>query len=201
MVGSEDPAGASSRGEPCGPDVDETCPGPRAHRHPPFGQAVGFLLSQLGFEVSRRFGLLMAEVGLEPRHFAVLRAIEAHDGSPQNTVGEVLRIPASSMVGIVDHLEGLGVVERRPHPSDRRSRTLHLTEHGRGVLDRAVDLAMGFEDVMTAGLAPAQRAELTGMLTTVAANLGLGAGQHPGSTDDPDPAHPGSPHGAETAAN
>ena len=160
--------------------------GPRAKGRPPFGQAVGFLLSQLGFETSRRFGGLMSEVGLEPRHFAVLRAIEAMEGSAQNTVGDRLRIPASSMVAIVDHLEQLKLVERRLHPSDRRSRTLHLTDHGKEVLDRAVEVAMGFDATLNAGLSAAQQRQLISMLSTVADNLGLTAGLHPANSSDGD---------------
>jgi len=144
-------------------------------------QAVGFVLSQLGFETSRRFGLLMAEVELEPRHFALMRAIEAYAGQSQHAIGGWLRIPASSMVAIVDHLEDRGLVERRPHPSDRRSRTLHLTDAGVSVLTRATELAMGLEQTVCAGLSPHQRQELLDRLGAVATNLGLVQGLHPGT--------------------
>jgi DNA-binding MarR family transcriptional regulator len=173
------------------PAIDAPAGAP-AKRRPPFGQAVGFLLSQLGFETSRRFGGLMNDVGLEPRHFAVLRAIESMEGSAQNTVGDHLRIPASSMVGIVDHLEQLHLVERRLHLTDRRSRTLHLTPHGKNVLDRAVEVAMGFESTLNAGLTAAQRQELIALLSRVADNLELTAGLHPANSSEEDgPPWPG----------
>ncbi len=142
-------------------------------------QAVGFLLSQLGFEAASRFGKLMAEVDLEPRQFALMRAIEAFDGQPQSSVGEWLRIPPSSMVSVIDHLEGRGLVERRLHPTDRRSRTLHLTPLGRDVLQRATELAMGLEKTICAGLDADRRSELIEMLVDVADNLGLVQGLHP----------------------
>ncbi len=145
-------------------------------------QAVGFLLSQLGFETSVRFGKLMAEVELEPRQFALMRAIEAFDGRPQNSVGEWLRIPPSSMVSVIDHLEARGLVERRLHPTDRRSRTLHMTPLGRDVLDRATELAMGLEQTICEGLGADRRAELIATLVTVADNLGLVQGLHPGTS-------------------
>jgi len=162
--------------------VGEDRAGPHAPGRPPFGQATGFLLSSLGFETSRRFGGLMSEVGLEPRHFAVLRAIEAMEGSAQNVVGDRLRIPGSSMVAIVDHLEQLHVVERRLHASDRRSRTLHLTAQGKKVLDRAVELAMGLESTLNAGFTADQQQQLLAMLSRVADNLGLAAGLHPANS-------------------
>ena len=164
---------------------------PLPHRPP---QAVGFLLSQLGFETARRFAILMAEVDLEPRHFALLRAITAYEGRSQNAIGTALRIPASSMVAVIDHLEGRGLVERRPHVSDRRSRTLHLTAAGGAALARATELAMGLEQTICAGLGTDEREDLLGMLGRVADNLGLTQGLHPGTAGHP-PDHDHSPPG------
>lgn len=162
------------------PEPVEGAVGSPIPERPP--QAVGFLLSQLGFETSDRFGKLMSEVDLEPRQFALMRAIEAFDGRSQNSVGEWLRIPPSSMVSVIDHLEERGLVERRPHPTDRRSRTLHLTAQGRAVLHRATELAMGLEQTICEGFDLDRRSELLEMLVKVADNLGLVQGLHPGTT-------------------
>jgi DNA-binding MarR family transcriptional regulator len=162
------------------PDPVEGAAGSPIPSRPP--QAVGFLLSQLGFETSARFANLMAEVDLEPRQFALMRAIEAFDGQPQNSVGEWLRIPPSSMVAVIDHLESRGLVERRLHPTDRRSRTLHMTPLGTDVLKRATELAMGLEQTICKGFDADRRSELIAMLVEVADNLGLVQGLHPGSS-------------------
>jgi DNA-binding MarR family transcriptional regulator len=146
-------------------------------------QAVGFLLSQVGFEVASRFGKLMAEVDLEPRQFPLMRAIEASEGQSQNALAELLRIPASSMVALIDHLEERGLVERRLHPTDRRSRTLHMTEAGRDLLARATVLAMGLEMTICRGFEEADRAQMLERLAQIADNLGLVQGLHPGTAD------------------
>ncbi|HZU78949.1 MAG TPA: MarR family transcriptional regulator [Acidimicrobiales bacterium] len=146
---------------------------------PPFGQSVGFLLSQLGYVVAREFRGAMAEIELEPRHFALLRAIEAHEGQTQNALVDRLQIPASSMVSLVDHLEGRGLVERRVHPTDRRSRTLHVTGSGRRLLGKATERAMGMEQRLCAGLSPEQRLELIERLQVVGRNLQVVQGVHP----------------------
>jgi DNA-binding MarR family transcriptional regulator len=154
-------------------------PVPLPDRRP---EAVGFLLSQLGFEVSARFGKLMAEVDLEPRQFALMRAIEASEGHSQNAVAEWLRIPASSMVALIDQLEERGLIERRLHPTDRRSRTLHTTRAGRELLESATELAMGLELTICAGIEEAERSRMLDLLARVADNLGLVQGLHPGAT-------------------
>ena len=155
----------------------EPAKGPVPDKRP---EAVGFLLSQLGFEVAGRFTKLMSEVDLEPRQFAVMRAIQSAQGQSQNAVGEWLRIPPSSMVGLVDQLESRCLVERRPHPTDRRSRTLHMTHQGSETLRRATELAMSLENTICEGFDPGQRAELLDRLFRITENLGLVQGLHPG---------------------
>ena len=158
---------------------------PSSGRRPPFGRAVGFMLSQLGYLVSRRFHHALADFGIEPRHFALMRTIEAVDGPPQTAVGDRLHIPPSTMVALVDHLEARGLVERRPHPSDRRSRALYLTRAGRDFLDRVTEIASGVEATVCAGLSDGERSGLLGLLERVGANLDALAGIHPALSSDP----------------
>jgi DNA-binding MarR family transcriptional regulator len=146
---------------------------------PPFGHSVGFLLSQLGYVVARRFKAAMAEVKLEPRQFALLRAIEANEGQPQNVLVERLHIPASSMVSLVDHLEERGLVERRVPRGDRRSRTLHLTASGRALATEAAGRAMGLEQELCRGLSEDERRTLVALLQRIGGNLEVVEGVHP----------------------
>jgi DNA-binding MarR family transcriptional regulator len=145
----------------------------------PLGQAVGFLIAQLGFEVTRRFAMIMREVGLDPRQWSLLRAVAATEGQSQNALGDSLLIPPSSMVALVDHLEERGLVERRPDPVDRRSRRLYITSEGRHLVEDAWQLAAGFERRLCAGFSPDQRQRLIELLSHIVDNLGLARGVHP----------------------
>ena len=58
---------------------------------PPF-RSVAFLLSSLGFAVSRHFHEVLAPLELEPGEFALLRAVSASGGEPQNALAERLHI-------------------------------------------------------------------------------------------------------------
>ncbi len=115
------------------------------------GNSVGFSLSQVGLETSRQFGDVVAAIGLEPRHFAVLYAVQRSTGQLQQTIGDRLAIPPSTMVAIVDHLEGEGLLERRPLATDRRARTLFLTGRGEALLVEALARARDQEERICAG--------------------------------------------------
>lgn len=164
---------------------DVACEDPGSARP---GPGVGFLISQLGYVISTRFRSILAPLGLEPRHFLVLRHLAQAEGSSQQALGHALSIPASRMVGIVDALERRGLVERRANPRDRRARALHLTDEGRAVLGRAFGLAVGHERAICAGLSPAECAQLAGLLRRLPFARELVPGVHPELTATDTPA-------------
>jgi DNA-binding MarR family transcriptional regulator len=142
---------------------------------PPFRSAA-FLLSTLGFTVSRRFHEMLAPLELEPGEFALLRAVAASGGEPQSALAERLHISPSWMVAIVDELERRGLLERRPHARDRRIRNLHLTAAGKKLLKQAERRAQEFDRQVTDPLTDAERQQLLELLQRVAAGLDLQPG-------------------------
>jgi DNA-binding MarR family transcriptional regulator len=72
---------------------------------------------------------------------------------------------------IVDKLEHLGFVERRPHPSDRRSKVVSLTPAGRDAAALA-DSILGEPPTALRALDDGQLTELIGLLSL----LGSGSG-------------------------
>jgi len=150
----------------------------RASGDRPF-EAVGFLVSQIGFQSSRRFADRLEPLDLNPRTFALLRHIEAAEGESQHALAEALRVPPSRMVALLDELEERSLVGRRPHPTDRRARSLYLTRAGRRLLERAKKLAAEHEAELCADLSAAERKQLLALLGRLAAGQGLAAGVHP----------------------
>jgi len=141
---------------------------------------LAFLLSQVGIHASRRFAERIAELDLHPPLFRVLNLIDAAEGQSQQAIANAVEVPPSRMVAVVDELERLGLVERRPHPEDRRVRALHLTRKGRGVLDRGRRIAAEHERELTRGLSSADRKCLTRLLQEIVDEQEIGRGVHPG---------------------
>ena len=72
------------------------------------------------------------------------------------------------MVATIDGLQSWGLVERRPHPSDRRAHALHLTDEGREVLERGRRLARDAQEDLLAPLDAEQRKTLHDLLLRLA---------------------------------
>ncbi|MDQ6810381.1 MAG: MarR family winged helix-turn-helix transcriptional regulator, partial [Actinomycetota bacterium] len=87
--------------------TDPATPLPAAE---PF-RSVGFTVSTTGYAIARLFREILAPLALEPREFALLRAVGACEGQSQQAIGERLGIPASRMVAFIDALEQRGLLE------------------------------------------------------------------------------------------
>jgi DNA-binding MarR family transcriptional regulator len=145
--------------------------------------SLAFLLSQVGTYASRRFAQRLAAIDLHPPLFRVLNMVDAAEGQSQQAIGEAIQAPASRMVAIVDELEQRGLVERRPHPGDRRIRALYLTREGRRTLSRGRGIAMEHEAELVRGLSADDRRRLVSQLQTIVEEQEIGRGVHPGLSD------------------
>ena len=150
---------------------------PKAERAP---RSVGFLISQLGFFSSRRFTEALEPLGIGPRDFLLMRFVDASDGQSQQALAERLGIPPSRMVALVDHLEEMGLIERRPDPEDRRVRRLFLTRAGRSVLEKAGKIAIDYETQLCAGINRKEREQLIDLLQRLQVTQTDLGGVHPG---------------------
>jgi DNA-binding MarR family transcriptional regulator len=143
-------------------------------------RSVGFLISQLGFFSSRRFTEALEPLGIGPRDFLLMRFVDASDGQSQHALAERLGIPPSRMVALVDRLEEMGLLERRPDPDDRRVRRLFLTRAGRSVLEKAGKIAIDYETQLCAGINRKEREQLIDLLQRLQVTQTDLRGVHPG---------------------
>jgi DNA-binding MarR family transcriptional regulator len=95
------------------------------------------LLWQLMQANKPRLMALAQEMGLAPMQLHALRLIEPGEGMPMSSLAGMLFCDASNVTGIVDRLEGRGLIVRRPSPTDRRVKLLVLTAEGTRLRERA----------------------------------------------------------------
>jgi DNA-binding MarR family transcriptional regulator len=154
----------------------------------PTPPSVAFAVSRLGYEVGTRLTEALKPLGIEPRHFGLLRALAMSDGQSQRAIGNSLNLHPNQRVALVDELERKRLVRRRPHPTDRRARSVVLTASGRRLLDQAIGLAVGIEQELCADLQPGERDQLLRLLTRLRTSDPDHPGVHPGLSGTPPPA-------------
>lgn len=128
------------------------------------------LASSLLFPVQKELFAGLAERGhhgLRPCHDVIL----AHLGEGGARLSELARLTAQSKqyVGrLVDELEALGYVRRRPDRSDRRSKLIVLTERGRDLQREAERILAAIEARYADRLGADQYADFRRLLQAVA---------------------------------
>src|SRR5215216_1389580 len=103
-------------------------------------------------------------IGLTPALFGVLNVLGARKRAIQQELGSAMGIDPSTMVSLIDQLEGAELAKRRPSATDRRAREVVITPKGRRLLEHARGMISEVEDEVLAGLTLAERRELVGLL-------------------------------------
>jgi DNA-binding MarR family transcriptional regulator len=117
-----------------GPDDEQ-----RAEEWPPapLADRLGFLLKHAQLELAEHSEPALEPFGIGGRELAVLSVLAGGESLSQHQAAQRLAIDRTTMVTLLDGLEAKGLVERHPHPSDRRRNVVELTPDGRRVLDKA----------------------------------------------------------------
>jgi MarR family transcriptional regulator for hemolysin len=132
---------------------------------------LGFLLHDVARLLKRRFEQNARGAGLTRSQWQVLAHLAQNEGIHQGKLAELLDVEAITLGRIVDKLETLGLIERRPHPSDRRIWLLHLTPAARPKLVQLRKLGDFTRGEALAGLSEADRECLSKTLQTLKTNL------------------------------
>jgi DNA-binding MarR family transcriptional regulator len=110
----------------------------------PIRLRLGYLLKHVQLEWFARSTAALAPYRIDGRELAVLGSLSKQHLLSQQEVARRLRIDRTTMVALIDGLERKQLVQRTPHPDDRRKNTVELTAAGRAALaaaDRAADEA------------------------------------------------------------
>jgi DNA-binding MarR family transcriptional regulator len=88
------------------------------------------MITGLVMERKANFPAIAASLGLNPGALHALLHLDENEPRSMSSLAGDWRCDASNVTWLVDRLEEKGFAERRPHPTDRRVRTVGLTEAG-----------------------------------------------------------------------
>ena len=98
------------------------------------------------YRIQRRVVTSLAAQDITLPQFDVLATLRFGEGVTQQELAERLLVTTGNVCGVLDRLERLGWVERRPDAVDRRANRLHLTAGGR----RKIDAVLPEHDALVA---------------------------------------------------
>lgn len=109
----------------------------------------------------------MEPFGLRPVDFSVLTLIAHNPGITSRQICTALDILPPNLVGMIKSLEKRGLVERRPHPTDRRAQGLHVSAAGKRLQREAQSTATQLEQDVSKALTADELQTLNALLHKV----------------------------------
>lgn len=123
---------------------------------------LGRAYSLLGFQIVD--GVVGAGFPQKPSHSAVFAQISP-EGSRLSVLARGANMTPQAMGELVDELEKLGYVERRPDPTDRRAKLIVLTPRGHECIAAGIATIQGIQERIDETLGAQGHAELRRLLT------------------------------------
>lgn len=133
-------------------------------------RSLGFVTNHLARLFAHRLQDAVAPLGLAPAQFMTLLELWEADGLTQSELTARLDVEQATMANTLKRMERDGLIAKEPHPEDRRSQIIRLTERARALEAPAKAAAQGVNEKAAQSLSDKERdTALEAMQTMVAA--------------------------------
>ena len=112
---------------------------------------------------------LLAARDLSIWGYVVLSHLAAAPAETQLSLARAIGYDKSRLIGLLDELEGAGLLTRKPDPKDRRAKVISLTAAGKSRQERARRDIRAMERRLLAGVDPADVDLLRKLLASLSA--------------------------------
>lgn len=131
----------------------------------------GFVLSRLARSWRSHLDQRLASQGISYARWVTLIYLQrGGEGMQQKELADYMGIEAPTLVRTLDRLERLDLIERRPHPQDRRAKSVHLTEAACRDLEAFTEAASDIRADLLTGVSDADLEVCFRVLETVLGN-------------------------------
>lgn len=127
-------------------------------------KSIGFLLSKAYQRACALYKEKFGNYDLTPQQFGLLRFLWEEDGISQVELSLRSQIDRTTIGGLIDRLEQSGLLERLPHPEDRRAYRISLTDAGRKLEQELTPLADELQRTILAPLTSEEVVSFTAIL-------------------------------------
>lgn len=132
---------------------------------------LGFLVADITRLLRERFNGTAQSVGLTLAQARALAYLARHQGISQVALARLLEVQPITLLRQLDRLADSGLIERRPHPGDRRAQQLFLTPAAEALFDQLANIGSQLTETAMAGLGNEDREALFRLLGQIKQNL------------------------------
>jgi MarR family transcriptional regulator for hemolysin len=133
--------------------------------------SVGFVLHDVARLMRKRFEQRSRHTGLTRSQWHVLAILSKNEGIHQKGLADLLEIESITLVRLLDKMQERELIERRPHPTDRRVTLLFLTPDAVPLLDVMRGLGEQTRGEAMADFSPQEQQQLLDLLSRMREHL------------------------------
>ncbi len=127
-------------------------------------ERIGYVIKKLQAVLRTRMDEVLAGRGLTMPQYATLSALEREPGVSNAELARRSFVTPQTMIRIVGHLEGAGLIARKPDAANGKVLRATLTGAGKRLVASCHDGALAVEGRMLSPLTSQERAQLQDML-------------------------------------
>ncbi|MFB9951560.1 MarR family winged helix-turn-helix transcriptional regulator [Rhizobium puerariae] len=110
-----------------------------------------YLANQLAKGFARSLQKRSTALGFSPGQFPVLLELWHEDELTQKQLLDRLEVEQATLANTLARMERDGLIQRNPHPNDRRAQIIRLTQLGRDLETQAVEAAADADAALFSG--------------------------------------------------
>lgn len=134
-------------------------------------QLLGYTVRRTQIVMYEDFIASLAPWQVTPPRFSALVVIARNSGLKLTELANILGIARSGAVALIDSLEAMAYVQRRPSPTDRRALGLFLTDKGTEDLARIIEAVQAHDRRATDCLSADEVTQLNQLLSRVMTSM------------------------------
>jgi DNA-binding MarR family transcriptional regulator len=134
--------------------------------------SLGWMIQRLARYLDQEMDARLKAHGLTLQQFAVLMTALETDGLSQTAIGEKYGMPPYAISRAIDQLVRQDLLQRRQHPTSRRTHTIHATETAEALSGRLFAIVREVNDGLAQPLSAEERAQFQALLTRLVAEHG-----------------------------
>ena len=134
----------------------------------------GFLISRIKQVGTRIFDRMLADSGIDAFNGAqgrILYVLWQNDEISISSLSAQTSLANTTLTNMLDRMENLGLIVRKPDPQDRRNRLIALTEKARGLQDDYTRISNKMNEIYYTGFTEKEIIQFEAYLQRVLDNL------------------------------
>lgn len=131
---------------------------------------LGFVISDLQRLITTAMDSELKALGLTRSQLRIVLHLSRQDGLTQVRIADDLDMGKVAVGGLLDRLQGKDLIQRKPHPTDRRATHVYLTAKAAALYKPILDSGKHVMEEMFAGISKAEQKQLIDLLLTVKQN-------------------------------